>query len=262
MSLLNRCRFSRLNLGAASFLLLAMFSIPSFAGVIYEYREDGSPTVIGTLEVASPPASASIGWSTAAPSDLIALFLDNAVFGLGSANLLFVGGTLGPPEILSLDGTKLDGGGIGIQFPTIFPVVPTDPTIDQTLSILFGPSSGGDFIGVATQLTFPNGSILISDQFIDGNWVAQVPEPGTLILLGIGLLGVGWSANRKRASSRSSAATPALRTSTLRNSTASSGASTFAMSPMKSSSGAKEPKARFSTSRTEAKSKDLGGECT
>ena len=74
MSLLNRRRFSRLNLGAASFLLLAMFSTASFAGVIYEYREDGSPTVIGTLEVASPPASASIGWSTAAPSDLIALF--------------------------------------------------------------------------------------------------------------------------------------------------------------------------------------------
>ena len=99
MSLLNRCRFSRLNLGAASFLLLAMFSTASFAGVIYEYREVGSPTVIGTLEVASPPASVSIGWSTAAPSDLIALFLDNAVFGLGSANLLFVGGTLGPPEV-------------------------------------------------------------------------------------------------------------------------------------------------------------------
>ena len=66
MSLLSPCRFSRLNLGAASFLLLAMFSTASFAGVIYEYREVGSPTVIGTLEVASPPASASIGWSTAA----------------------------------------------------------------------------------------------------------------------------------------------------------------------------------------------------
>jgi hypothetical protein len=191
-----------LNLGVASFLLLAMFSVASFAGVIYEYREDGSPTVIGTLEVASPPASASIGWSTAAPSDLIALFLNDAVFGLGSANLLSVGGTLGPIGILSLDGTKLDGGGIGIKFPTIFPVVPTDPTIDQTLSILFGPSSGGDFIAVATQLTFPDGSIVIIDLFIDGNWVAQVPEPGTLILLGIGLLGVGWSANRKRASPR------------------------------------------------------------
>ena len=198
MSLLNRCRLSRLNLGAASFLLLAMFSIASFAGVIYEYREDGSPTVIGTLEVASPPASASTGWNTAAPSDLIALFLDDAVFGLGYANLLSVGGTLVLSGILSLDGTKLDGGGIGIQFPTIFPVVPTDPTIDQTLSILFGPSSGGDFIGVATHLTFPDGSIVIRDLFIDGNWVAQVPEPGTLALLGLGLAGLGFARRRKQ----------------------------------------------------------------
>ena len=199
MSLLKRCRnFSRLNLGAVSFLLLAMFSIASFAGVIYEYRESGSLKVIGTLEVASPPASAAIGWSTAAPSDLIALFLDDAVFGLGSANLLSVGGTLGFTGLLSFDGTKLDSGRIGIKFPPIFPLVPTDPTIDQTLSIQFDPSSGGDFIGLATQLTFPDGSILVRDLFIFGNWVAQVPEPGTLMLLGIGLLGVGWSANRKR----------------------------------------------------------------
>jgi hypothetical protein len=202
MNLLNRCRFSRLNLGAASFLLLAMCSSASFAGVIYEYREDGSPTVIGTLEVASPPASASTGWSTAAPSDLIALFLDDAVFGLGSANLLLVAGTLGPPEIQSLDGTKLDGGGFGINFPTIFPVVPTDPTIHQSLSISFNPSPGGDLIAVATLFIFPDGQIAIADLFMDGNWVAQVPEPGILILLGIGLLGVGWSANRKRASPR------------------------------------------------------------
>jgi hypothetical protein len=198
MNLLNRCRLSRLNLGAASFLLLALFSISSFAGVIYEYREDGSPTVIGTLEVASPPASASIGWSTAAPSDLIALFLDDAVFGLGSANLLSVGGTLGPIEILSLDGMKLEGGGIGINFPTIFPVVLTDPTIDQTLSILFGPSSGGDFIGVATQFTFPDGSIVISDLFIDGNWVALVPEPGTALLVSGGLALFAITRRRRR----------------------------------------------------------------
>lgn len=197
MSLPSCRRFFRLTLGAASFLLLAMSSVASFADVIYEYREDGSPTVIGTLRVASPPASANIGWSTADPSDLIALFLNDALFGLGSANLLSVGGTLGSPEIFSSDGTKLDGGGIGIQFPTIFPGVPTDPTIDQALSILFSPSSGEDFIGVATQFTFPDGSMAISDLFIFGNWVARVPEPGTLTLIGIALLAVGWSAKRR-----------------------------------------------------------------
>lgn len=195
MNLLNRCWLSRLILGASSFLLLAMFSSAAFAGVIYEYREDGSTTVIGTLEIASPPASASIGWSTAASSDLIALFLDNAVFGLGSANLLSVGGTL-PPEIQSLDGTKLDGGGFGINFPTIFPVDPTDPTIHQSLSISFNPSSGEDLISVATFYIFPNGQIAVADLFMDGNWVAQVPEPGILMLLGIGLLAVVLSRTR------------------------------------------------------------------
>jgi len=198
MSLLYRCRsFSRLNLGAASLLLLAMFSSAAFASVTYEYREDGLPKAIGTIEVASPPASGSIGWSTAAPSDLIALFLDDAVFGLGTANLLSVGGTLGLTGMLSLDGTKLDGGEIAINFPTIFPVVPTDPAIDHALSMAITPFFGGDFIAVATYLTFPDGSIFVLDQFINGNWVLRVPEPATLALLGMGLAGIGF-ARRKQ----------------------------------------------------------------
>ena len=199
MSLLNRSRFCRFNLGVASFLLLALFSSASFAGVIYEYRENGSPTVIGTLEVASPPASARIGWSTATLSDLIALFLDNAVFGLVSANLLSVGETLGPPEIQSLDGTKLDGGeGFGMQFPTIFPVDPTDPTVDYALSISFGPFSGEDFISVAGRFTFPDGSVVISDLFMNGNWVVQVTEPGTPMLVAAGLVLLVITRRRRR----------------------------------------------------------------
>ena len=195
MNLLNRCWLSRLIPGAASFLLLAMFSSAAFAGVIYEYRQNGSPTVIGRLELASPPASASSGWSTAATSDLIALFLDNAVFGLGSANLLSVGTTL-PPEIQSFDGTKLDSGGFGINFPTIPPVDPADPTIHQSLSISFNPFSGEDFISVVTFYIFPDGQIAIADLFVNGNWVVQIPEPGILMLLGIGLLAVVLSRTR------------------------------------------------------------------
>jgi hypothetical protein len=55
--------------------------------------------------------------------------------------------------------------------------------------------AGGDFIGLATFLTFPDGSVIIGDLFLDGDWAAvAVPEPGTFALLGMGLLAAGRSA--------------------------------------------------------------------
>ncbi|HEV8242585.1 MAG TPA: PEP-CTERM sorting domain-containing protein [Nitrospirales bacterium] len=203
---MKRLNFLKRGLGlylcALSFLFFELSSIACFAGVIYEYREEGSVAVIGTLEIQSPPASASSGWSTTAESDLIALFLDNAVFGLGSGNVLSLGGTLGLSEISSFNGTRLDGGSIGITFPTIFPSDPSDPTIDRSLSIQFAVPQGGDFIGLVTVETFPDGQPVVGDLFKFGDWVAQgtavVPEPSTLTLLGVGLLGVGLMGYRKR----------------------------------------------------------------
>jgi len=196
-----------LYLCALSFLFFELSSIACFAGVIYEYREEGSVAVIGTIDIQSPPASASSGWSTTAESDLIALFLDNAVFGLGSGNVLSLGGQLVMPSgILSSNGVRLDGGSIGITFPTIFPSDPSDPTIDRSLSIQFGVPQGGDFIGLATVETFPNGQVVVGDLFKFGDWVVQgtalVPETTHLTLLGVGLLGVGWMGYRKRRCSR------------------------------------------------------------
>lgn len=190
MGLRKRGKFSRFTLGTAIFSLLAIFSSAPFAGVIYEYHENGSPAVIGVLEFASPPASGSNGWSTSAVSDLNALFLDDAVFGLGSANLLLVGGTVNLLNIASFDGAEIDSGIIAIEFPAAPPVDPTGPTIDRRLSIFFDSSSGGDFIGLASEYTFPSGEIVIGDLFVSGDWVAQVPVPGTLALLWLALLGL------------------------------------------------------------------------
>jgi hypothetical protein len=190
-------RPSCVSLCALSFIFFELSGSACFAGVLYEYRAAGSATVIGTIAIQAPPASASSSWSTADASDLLALFLDNAVFGLGSGSVLSLGGTVGFSGMSSLHGARLDGGGIGITFPTIVPSDPRDPTIDQSLSIQFAVPQGGDFIGLATVTTFPNGDVVVGDLFLFGDWVA-VPEPNPVTLLGVSLFGVGWMGYRKR----------------------------------------------------------------
>ena len=185
---------------AIGLLCYTLFATPTWAGVVYEYREVGSSTVIGTLEIASPPASATSGWSTVDSSDLIALSLDDGVFGLGLGNLLSIASTVSA-AVLSLDGSNLDVGSVAVGFPTIPPVLPGDPSIDQFLSLLFGVPPGGDFIGVSTVSTFPGGGLLVGDLFSFGDWTvaaAAAPEPGTAGLLLMGLAAAGRMVRRRR----------------------------------------------------------------
>jgi hypothetical protein len=118
---------------ALSIVFLALFGPASSASVIYEYRELGSTDVIGTLEIMAPPASIDSGWSTADSTHVIALFLDDGVFGLGPDNLLLTGGAFSvSAAISSLNGSKLDTGGTEVTFPTILPPTPADPAVDRT----------------------------------------------------------------------------------------------------------------------------------
>jgi hypothetical protein len=184
---------------AVGLCFCTLFATSSWASVIYEYRESGSPAVIATLEVASPPASDTSGWSTVDPADLIALHLANSVFGLGPGNLL-PGATVAA-AILSLDGSNLDVGFVSISFPTIIPVNPADPTIDHFLSLIFDVPAGSDFIGLATILTSPSGGVSIDDLFLFGDWTAA-PEPGTAALVVIGLAAAGGVVRRRRRSAQ------------------------------------------------------------
>jgi hypothetical protein len=191
---------SRIHLAAAAVALFEL-SVPCFADVIYGYREEGSATIIGTLQIKSPPASAATGWSTANSSDLIALFLDDAFFGLGSGNLLSNGGASGA-SASSLTGVELDSGGLAINYPPVIPSDPSDPTIEKRFSMDFAATPAGDFFGLATYITFPNGDQVVEDLFVQGDWIAErtaaIPEPGTLTLMAVGLFCIAWTGYHKR----------------------------------------------------------------
>jgi hypothetical protein len=191
-------RWPRRVVCAVGLLFCTLFATPTWASIIYEYHEAGSSAVIGTLEIASPPASATIGWSTVDPTDFLTLYVDDSVFGLGANNQLSVAAAVGG-SLLSLDGSNLDVGSIAITFPTIVPGDPLDPTIDQAMSIEFGLPPGSDFIGLSTISTFPNGSVVVADLFLFGDWtVAAVPEPSTAALVLIAVAAASRAARRKR----------------------------------------------------------------
>ena len=193
------------NAGCMLFLGLQLLiqSTTSFATVIYQLREAGSPQVIGTLEVRSPPAGSSSGWSTSDLGAMVSLFLDDAVFNLSTVNL-FATSTVSLVGLTSFNGSTLDEGSLQLELPTVLPNDPAvDPTISRTLSMAFDPRGGEDFLGLASVFVFPDGSQVVGDLFISGDWARAVAEPGTFLLLGSVLVGLGLMGRFRRRSERS-----------------------------------------------------------
>ncbi len=87
------------------------------ASLVYEFRQSGVPTVIATIEFDSPPASATSGWTSTEPGDLVSLFVDDALFGLGAGNVLDLFDDFLTYDVASLDGSELDFA-LGIQDDT------------------------------------------------------------------------------------------------------------------------------------------------
>lgn len=180
---------------AVGLLFCTLFATPAWAGIIYEFREIGSSIVLGTIEIESPPANAASGWSTTDPADVIALRLDDSVFGLGTGNLSTFAVSA---ALFSLDGSALDIGAVALSW-TIIPVNPSNPTIDHFLSLQLGVPVGDDFIGLNTITMFPNNSVVFDDVSRFGDWTTAqvVPEPATAALVLIGLA-AGRVARRRR----------------------------------------------------------------
>lgn len=167
-------------------MVLFIWIGPARADVIYEFREAGTSDVVGVMKLKSPPASATSGWG-ADRSDLVSLLLNDAVFGLGSGNLLLavtVGASIG-----SFDGSTIDNGIMTLDFQLTFPADPRVLSEKKDMSIFLSPLDGQDDFAMSTVIRFRDGSTLIQDLFVNGDWrVQSVAAPNTLMLCAVGLL--------------------------------------------------------------------------
>lgn len=168
-------------------LSLMMISGANFAGLTYTFRDSGTSNQVASIEVNSPPADSSEGWSSVDIADLLALIVEGEVlYGPGSPS-----GLSGPGifDLTSTSGNTIDGGQIALNFLPILPGDPlTDPVITRSLSMTFDSAVGGDFLAVSTTLEFPDGRKLVGDLFVEGDAVLAISEPTTLYLSWIVLL--------------------------------------------------------------------------
>ena len=161
-------------------------------------------TITGSSSGLSLTGSVLVIYGSAVGTNLGSVTFTTGAFTSGNAN---DGGTLAPGGSFTITGNGTNGVPNGVIFNGSFTGTTASP-ITWTLVtlangthnyVLKGAIAGGGAFGATTQITintglgFFNGSVGLSS----GDTNLTVPEPGTLGLLGTGLLGIGGLMRRK-----------------------------------------------------------------
>ena len=166
---------------------------------------NGGGTVTGSSSGLSLTGSVMFKYGTIVGSNLGTVSFTTGAFTSGDVQ---AGGTLAAGGSFTITGNGNNGVPNGVIFSGTFTCSPTCPTWtlvtlangthNYTLNgALAGTTTGG--VGATTQITFNTGKGFFtgSVQLSSGDTNLTVPEPGTLVLLGTGLLGVGGLLRKK-----------------------------------------------------------------
>jgi PEP-CTERM motif-containing protein len=157
-------------------------------------------TISGTSAGLSLTGSILIHYGSAIGSNLGSLTFTTGAFTSGD---IMNGGTMAPGGTFTITGNGTNGVPNGVIFSGTFTNSPTWTLTTEANGThsytLMGAIAGGGQVGATVQLTVNVGKGLFggSADLSSGETNLSVPEPGTLGLLGTGLVGIGGLMRRK-----------------------------------------------------------------